>query len=236
MVKDGYAKRCSCPRAGWPSGWARGARRRRGRRKPRPLRRGAHRGRGQAPLAGTTSRTRSSATSSRRPRSSGSRRARDRQRHDRRPLRRPGTTGSPPTRTGISRSTGTRDVRHPRRRPPEVDRRGARADAPRRPPRGAPAYTASERDEAIRAYRTRCSSGLGTPTGGRSSTSARRPSSAGELIAPPGYEQEGAQRAGHIPTAQSIPWASAVARRRHVQVGRGTARVYGGKGVTLTRR
>ena len=30
------------------------------------------------------------------------------------------------------------------------------------------------------------------------------------LFAPPGYEQEGAQRGGHIPTAKSIPWAQAV--------------------------
>ena len=32
----------------------------------------------------------------------------------------------------------------------------------------------------------------------------------GELMAPPGYEQEGASRTGHIPRAQSIPWAQAV--------------------------
>ena len=32
----------------------------------------------------------------------------------------------------------------------------------------------------------------------------------GELIAMPGYEQEGAQRGGHIPRAKSIPWAQAV--------------------------
>jgi thiosulfate/3-mercaptopyruvate sulfurtransferase len=32
----------------------------------------------------------------------------------------------------------------------------------------------------------------------------------GELIAMAGYEQEGAQRGGHIPGAASIPWASAV--------------------------
>jgi thiosulfate/3-mercaptopyruvate sulfurtransferase len=32
----------------------------------------------------------------------------------------------------------------------------------------------------------------------------------GELIAMAGYEQEGAQRAGHIPGAFSIPWAQAV--------------------------
>jgi thiosulfate/3-mercaptopyruvate sulfurtransferase len=32
----------------------------------------------------------------------------------------------------------------------------------------------------------------------------------GELIAMAGYEQEGAQRAGHIPSAASVPWAQAV--------------------------
>jgi thiosulfate/3-mercaptopyruvate sulfurtransferase len=32
----------------------------------------------------------------------------------------------------------------------------------------------------------------------------------GELIAMPGYEQEGAQRGGHIPGAASVPWAQAV--------------------------
>src|SRR5579872_3539601 len=32
----------------------------------------------------------------------------------------------------------------------------------------------------------------------------------GELVAMPGYENEGAQRAGHIPGAKSIPWAQAV--------------------------
>ena len=32
----------------------------------------------------------------------------------------------------------------------------------------------------------------------------------GELIAMAGYEQEGAQRAGHIPGAISVPWAQAV--------------------------
>jgi thiosulfate/3-mercaptopyruvate sulfurtransferase len=32
----------------------------------------------------------------------------------------------------------------------------------------------------------------------------------GELVAPAGYEYEGAQRAGHIPGAHSVPWAQAV--------------------------
>ena len=43
----------------------------------------------------------------------------------------------------------------------------------------------------------------------------------GELIAMAGYEQEGAQRAGHIPGgAKSIPWAQVGQGGRHVQVGR----------------
>ena len=33
---------------------------------------------------------------------------------------------------------------------------------------------------------------------------------AGEIISPAGYEQEGAQRGGHIPGAASVPWSSAV--------------------------
>jgi len=47
--------------------------------------------------------------------------------------------------------------------------------------------------------------------GGKSLVDVRSPQEyAGELLAPPGYEQEGASRGGHIPTAQSIPWAQAV--------------------------
>jgi thiosulfate/3-mercaptopyruvate sulfurtransferase len=33
---------------------------------------------------------------------------------------------------------------------------------------------------------------------------------AGEVISPSGYEQEGAQRGGHIPGAVSVPWSQAV--------------------------
>lgn len=71
------------------------------------------------------------------------------------------------------------------------------------------AYSASERDEGIRAYRDQVGEWLAN--GGVALVDVRSPGEyAGELIAPPGYEQEGAQRAGHIPTAVSIPWASAV--------------------------
>ncbi len=51
-------------------------------------------------------------------------------------------------------------------------------------------------------------------------TSARPQEFSGELIAMAGYEQEGAQRAGHIPGAASVPWAQAVPGGRHLQVGR----------------
>jgi thiosulfate/3-mercaptopyruvate sulfurtransferase len=70
-------------------------------------------------------------------------------------------------------------------------------------------YQASERDESIRTYRDAVKEGIGQQT--KALVDVRSPQEyAGELIAPPGYEQEGAQRAGHIPTAASIPWATAV--------------------------
>ena len=70
-------------------------------------------------------------------------------------------------------------------------------------------YRAQERDESIRAYRDQVREWIGG--GDVALVDVRSPAEySGELIAPPGYEQEGAQRAGHIPTAASIPWASAV--------------------------
>ena len=70
-------------------------------------------------------------------------------------------------------------------------------------------YSAKERDESIRAYRDAVRGGIGEPT--KALVDVRSPQEfSGDLIAPPGYEQEGAQRGGHIPTAQSIPWAQAV--------------------------
>ena len=77
-------------------------------------------------------------------------------------------------------------------------------------PQHAPAeYAARERDESIRAYRDAVHQTIGADA--RTLVDVRSPQEySGELIAPPGYEQEGAQRAGHIPSAQSIPWAQAV--------------------------
>ena len=70
-------------------------------------------------------------------------------------------------------------------------------------------YTAPELDESIRIRRDDVLAGLGDPT--VALVDVRSPQEyAGELVAPPGYEQEGASRAGHIPGARSIPWATAV--------------------------
>jgi thiosulfate/3-mercaptopyruvate sulfurtransferase len=98
------------------------------------------------------------------------------------------------------------------------------------PAPAAQSYTASERDESIRAYRDQVREWLG---GGVSLVDVRSPGEyAGELIAPPGYEQEGAQRAGHIPTAVSIPWASAVRDDGTFKTAEELRELYGGKGIT----
>jgi len=53
----------------------------------------------------------------------------------------------------------------------------------------------------------------------------------GELIAMPGYEQEGAQRGGHIPGAASIPWAQAVTQDGTFKPADELTALYGAKGV-----
>jgi thiosulfate/3-mercaptopyruvate sulfurtransferase len=92
-------------------------------------------------------------------------------------------------------------------------------------------YAASPRDESIRVYRDVVLASLGNATGAL--VDVRSPAEyAGELIAPPGYEQEGAQRAGHIPTAQSIPWATAVYEDGTFKSADELRELYGTKGVT----
>ena len=53
----------------------------------------------------------------------------------------------------------------------------------------------------------------------------------GELIAMAGYEQEGAQRAGHIPGAASVPWAQAVNEDGTFKSADELRELYEGKGV-----
>jgi thiosulfate/3-mercaptopyruvate sulfurtransferase len=69
-------------------------------------------------------------------------------------------------------------------------------------------FEAEEPDEAIRARREEVLEKLDS---GTRLVDVRSPQEySGELIAMAGYEQEGAQRAGHIPGAASVPWAQAV--------------------------
>ena len=92
-------------------------------------------------------------------------------------------------------------------------------------------YTAQDRDESIRIYRDEVREGIGAD--GRELVDVRSPQEyAGELVSPPGYEQEGAQRAGHIPTAQSIPWAQAVRDDGTFKSADELRDLYGAKGVT----
>ena len=92
-------------------------------------------------------------------------------------------------------------------------------------------YSAKDRDESIRAYRDQVRDWLGAS--GRALVDVRSPGEyAGDLIAPPGYEQEGAQRAGHIPTAASIPWATAVRDDGTFKAPDELREVYGGKGIS----
>ena len=99
------------------------------------------------------------------------------------------------------------------------------------PSPAAKTYKAADRDESIRAYRDQVREWIGK--GERALVDVRSPGEfAGDLISPPGYEQEGAQRGGHIPTAASIPWASAVQDDGTFKTADALRELYGGKGVT----
>ena len=95
-------------------------------------------------------------------------------------------------------------------------------------------YAAWERDESIRARRDQVLAWIAGD--GQALVDVRSPLEyAGELMAPPGYEQEGASRTGHIPTAQSIPWAQAVRDDGTFKPAEELAELYGGKGITPDR-
>jgi thiosulfate/3-mercaptopyruvate sulfurtransferase len=69
-------------------------------------------------------------------------------------------------------------------------------------------YHAQRMDESIRAFRDDVLIGLKDPS--RRLIDVRSPQEyTGELLHMVNYPQEGAQRGGHIPTAKSIPWATA---------------------------
>jgi len=93
-------------------------------------------------------------------------------------------------------------------------------------------YSARERDETIRTRRDAVLQTIGRDA----LVDVRSPQEySGELIAAPGYEQEGAHRAGHIPTAQSIPWAQAVKDDGTFKSADELRELYGAKGITPDR-
>ena len=96
-------------------------------------------------------------------------------------------------------------------------------------------YRASERDEALRAYRGAVLEGIGASE--KALVDVRSPQEyAGDLVAPLGYEQEGAQRGGHIPTAVSIPWSQAVRDDGTFRPREELLELYESKGVTAAKQ
>ena len=99
----------------------------------------------------------------------------------------------------------------------------------------APSYPAtsyhfkSSPNEHIRAYRDQVLDKIGKAA----LVDVRSPKEfSGELLAPENLPQEGAQRGGHIPTAASIPWATAVnAEDGTFKTNDELKEIYGGKGV-----
>jgi thiosulfate/3-mercaptopyruvate sulfurtransferase len=90
-------------------------------------------------------------------------------------------------------------------------------------------YTAWDGDDSIRAKRDEVLAAL---SDGRKLVDVRSPAEfSGELISPAGYEQEGAQRGGHIPGAVSVPWAQAVAEDGTFKSADELRELYGAKGV-----
>jgi thiosulfate/3-mercaptopyruvate sulfurtransferase len=90
-------------------------------------------------------------------------------------------------------------------------------------------FTAKAGNGSIRAMRDEVMSALGTD---RKLVDVRSPQEfSGELIAMAGYEQEGAQRAGHIPGAASVPWAQAVREDGTFKSKQELEELYSGKGV-----
>jgi thiosulfate/3-mercaptopyruvate sulfurtransferase len=90
-------------------------------------------------------------------------------------------------------------------------------------------FTAQPGDSAIRAKRDEVFAALDQAT---KLVDVRSPQEySGELIAMAGYEQEGAQRGGHIPGAASIPWAQAVREDGTFKSADELRELYSGKGV-----
>jgi thiosulfate/3-mercaptopyruvate sulfurtransferase len=96
------------------------------------------------------------------------------------------------------------------------------------PSQAATTFEARPPDESIRAMRDEMLEKVGSDT---RLVDVRSPQEfSGELIAMAGYEQEGAQRSGHIPGAINVPWAQAVQEDGTFKSADELQELYGGKG------
>jgi thiosulfate/3-mercaptopyruvate sulfurtransferase len=106
------------------------------------------------------------------------------------------------------------------------DGRPTTSEVPNYPPT---TFTARTGDDSIRARRDEVLAAIADAT---QLVDVRSPAEyEGAVISPAGYEQEGAQRAGHIPGAASIPWAQAVREDGTFKSAEELRDLYGGKGV-----
>jgi len=101
-------------------------------------------------------------------------------------------------------------------------------DIPTYPPTN---YKAKDPDESIRAYYDYVKKNLGKPE--VALVDVRSPKEfTGEILAPPEYPTEHAQRGGHIPTAKNIPWAQAVNDDGTFKSREELEKIYKEKGIT----
>jgi thiosulfate/3-mercaptopyruvate sulfurtransferase len=104
-----------------------------------------------------------------------------------------------------------------------------RPTSPKVPSYDAQTFDATGPNEAIRARRDEVFEALDKST---RLVDVRSPQEySGELIAMAGYENEGAQRSGHIPGAASVPWAQAVTDDGTFKSAEALRQLYTDKGV-----
>ena len=95
---------------------------------------------------------------------------------------------------------------------------------------GVKSYTASQPNEALRAYRDQVLASVNA--GNISLVDVRSPDEfSGALLAPPALPQEGSQRGGHIPGAANIPWGQAANEDGTFKSADELQALYGGKGI-----
>jgi thiosulfate/3-mercaptopyruvate sulfurtransferase len=91
-------------------------------------------------------------------------------------------------------------------------------------------YSAKDGDPSLRVFRDQVAQKL---QGGVRLIDVRSPAEfSGQLLAPENLPQEGAQRGGHIPGAQNVPWGTAVAENSAFKSADELRSIYGAKGIT----